>query len=372
LAGIILGPILIFQDALPFEELRIFSELGILMLMLLAGLTTDFEAFTENKMASVIVGSLGVIVTFFIILIPLYIFLGPIYDINFVSALFISAIISNTAIEVSAAVLMDSKRVNLKAVIIGASFVDDILAVFLIGLVSPMAFDASVPPVEDILVLAVLVIAFLIVTLVFATRIFEVIFNKLKGREGNVTLTATLITGFAFAFIASIIGLHEVIGAYIAGLIIGRWGSEVTPTLRRRIAWEKLKYDIDTPIRAIFGPLFFGFIGISVARVAQTGEMDLIMAAAPLTLILLTLAIAGKVSGCGLGAKLSNFNKNDSVKIGTAMCGRGALELVLVNYALNIDLIDEVIFTALVIMTVLTVIITPIIYNYVSKEDYEY
>jgi Kef-type K+ transport system membrane component KefB len=361
----ILGPILLFQDALPLEELEVFSELGILMLMLLAGLTTDFEAFRENKMGSVVVGSLGVVVTFFIVLIPIYIFLGPIYKINFVSALFIAAILSNTAIEVSAAVLMDSKRVNLKAVIIGASFVDDILAVFLIGLVSPMAFNEKVPAIEDILFLSALVLVFLVVTLVFATKIFEIIFNKLKGREGKITLTATLITGFGFAFIASIIGLHEVIGAYIAGLIIGKWGSEVTPTLRRRIAWENLKYDIDTPIRAIFGPLFFGFIGISVA---MTGRIDLIMAV-PLIAIFLVLAVAGKVLGCGLGAKLSGFNKDDSVMIGFAMCGRGALELVLVNYAFSIDLIDETIFTALVVITVLTVIITPILYNLVSKEE---
>jgi Kef-type K+ transport system membrane component KefB len=365
LAGMILGPILLFQDALPLEELEVFSELGILMLMLLAGLTTDFEAFRENKMGSVVVGSLGVVVTFFIVLIPIYIFLGPLYKINFVSALFIAAILSNTAIEVSAAVLMDSKRVNLKAVIIGASFVDDILAVFLIGLVSPMAFNEKVPAIEDILFLSALVLVFLVVTLVFATKIFEIIFNKLKGREGKITLTATLITGFGFAFIASIIGLHEVIGAYIAGLIIGKWGSEVTPTLRRRIAWENLKYDIDTPIRAIFGPLFFGFIGISVA---MTGRIDLIMAV-PLIAIFLVLAVAGKVLGCGLGAKLSGFNKDDSVMIGFAMCGRGALELVLVNYAFSIDLIDETIFTALVVITVLTVIITPILYNLVSKEE---
>ena len=365
LAGMILGPILLFQDALPLEELRVFSELGILMLMLLAGLTTDFEAFRENKMGSVVVGSLGVVVTFFLVLIPIYIFLGPIYEISFVSALFIAAILSNTAIEVSAAVLMDSKRMNLKAVIMGASFVDDILAVFLIGLISPMAFDGKVPAIEDILFLSALVIVFLVVTLVFATKIFEFIFNKLKGHEGKITLTATLITGFGFALVASLIGLHEVIGAYIAGLIIGKWGSEVTPTLRRRIAWENLKYDIDTPIRAIFGPLFFGFIGISVA---MTGQFDLIMAV-PLIAILLVLAVAGKVFGCGLGAKLSGFNKDESVMIGFAMCGRGALELVLVNYAFSIDLIDETIFTALVVITVLTVIITPILYHLVNKED---
>ncbi|MCK5561718.1 MAG: cation:proton antiporter, partial [Thermoplasmata archaeon] len=239
LAGIVLGPILLYYSALPENELRVFSELGILMLMLLAGLTTDFEAFRENKSASIIVGVLGVVVTFLLVLFPIYFILGPMYDISLVSALFIAAIISNTAIEVSAALLMESKFVKLKAVIIGASFVDDILAVFLIGLISPFAAEsAQAPQFNDIIFLALIVIVFLFVTLTIATRIFDAIFEKLKGQEGKITLTATLITAFGFAFIARLVGLHEVIGAYIAGLIIGKWGSQVTPLLRRRIAWE--------------------------------------------------------------------------------------------------------------------------------------
>jgi Kef-type K+ transport system membrane component KefB len=275
------------------------------------------------------VGVMGVVVTFFLVLIPIYFILGPMYDISLVSALFIAAIISNTAIEVSAALLMESKFVKLKTVIIGASFVDDILAVFLIGLISPFAAEGiQTPHLESILYLAVLIIIFLVVSLTIATKIFDAIFERLKGHEGKITLTATLVTGFGFAIIAKLVGLHEVIGAYIAGLIIGKWGSQVTPLLRRRIAWEKLKYDIDTPLRAIFGPLF----------------------------------------GCGLGAKLSKFNKKESVMIGYAMCGRGALELVLLNFALNINLIDETIFTALVFVTISTVILTPILYKLAGKE----
>ncbi len=365
LAGIILGPILIFYSTLPENELRVFSELGILMLMLLAGLTTDFEAFRENKSASIIVGVLGVVVTFLLVLFPIYFILGPMYDISLVSALFIAAIISNTAIEVSAALLMESKFVKLKAVVIGASFVDDILAVFLIGLISPFAASGvQTPQFENIIYLAVLIIIFLVVSLTIATKIFDAIFEKLKGHEGKITLTATLITGFGFAFVARMVGLHEVIGAYIAGLIIGKWGSQVTPLLRRRIAWEKLKYDIDTPLRAIFGPLFFGFIGITVVVVK---EVDVFMVVL-LTVSILVLAIGGKFFGCGLGARLSKFNKKESVKIGYAMCGRGALELVLLNYAFNINLIDETVFTALVFVTIFTVILTPILYKLASKE----
>jgi Kef-type K+ transport system membrane component KefB len=179
------------------------------------------------------------------------------------------------------------------------------------------------------------------------------------GGQSKMTLTATLIVAFLFAIIASLIGLHEVIGAYIAGLIIGKWGEHIGPMLKRRIAWGKLKTDIDTPLRAIFGPLFFGFIGISVV-IEEAGEILNII---PLVLLLTVLAILGKVIGCGLGARIFRFSKRDSWTIGCAMCGRGALELVLLSFGRSIDLINDTIFTALVLVTILTVIITPLIFS---------
>ena len=362
LAGIILGPIMFVLVAPyfiePSTELSVLSQFGVLMLMLLSGLMTDYKTFLKNRRASISIGIAGVAVTFILIYLPLYLIIGPIYNISPMTSLFIAAILSNTAIEICAAVLLRSRRSRLKAVVIGASFVDDIIAVFLIGIVSSMVYSGSVPSIQSLVFLSIEIVAFLAISLLLASIIIERIFDRLIGGESKITLTVTLVVAFLFAIVAKLIGLHEVIGAYIAGLIIGKWGEHVGPMLKRRIAWEKLKADIDTPLRAIFGPLFFGFIGLSV----MLPNYDQLYLLIPLILVISVLAILGKVIGCYLGAKLFNFSNNESLTIGCAMGGRGALELVLVSFGFGTGLIDETIFTTLVMVTVITVIATPIMY----------
>jgi Kef-type K+ transport system membrane component KefB len=367
LAGIILGPIMLAISApyiiSPTTELQVLSQFGVLMLMLLAGLMTDYKSFLKNRHASIFVGTIGVLATFLMIFLPLHFFIGPLYGLSPLANLFIAAILSNTAIEICAGILLTSNRPKLKAVIIGASFVDDIIAVFLIGIVSAMVYSGETPTYESIFILSIEIILFLVISLLVATLVIEKIFDKLAGGRGKITLTVTLIVAFVFAIISNLIGLHEVIGAYIAGLIIGKWGEHVGPMLKRRIAWEKLKTDIDTPLRAIFGPLFFGFIGLSLVFPSMENATNVI----PLILLLLLLALAGKILGCGVGAKVFKFSNNESFTLGCAMCGRGALELVLVSFGRGAGLIDNTIFTTLVMVTVITVIVTPIIYTLAER-----
>ncbi len=363
LAGILLGPVLLSIIApyfiAPTRELLVLSQFGVLMLMLLSGLMTDYQAFFKQRRASIFIGISGVAVTFLMIYLPLHFIIGPIYHLSNMTNLFIAAILSNTAIEICAGILLRSQRPKLKAVIIGASFVDDIIAVFLIGIVSSMAYSGSTPSIQSIAILSIEIIVFLAVSLLVASYVIERLFDKIIGGRSKITLTVTLIVGFTFAIISSLIGLHEVIGAYIAGLIIGKWGARVGPMLKRRIAWEKLKTDIDTPLRAIFGPLFFGFIGLSIVFPA----IDDLHSALPLIIIISILAILGKIIGCGLGAKLFNFSNSESLTLGCAMCGRGALELVLISFGHEAGLINDTIFTTLVMVTVITVITTPIMYT---------
>jgi Kef-type K+ transport system membrane component KefB len=244
---------------------------------------------------------------------------------------------------------MHSSNQKIKAVVMGASFVDDIMAVFIIGVISPFVFlDVTPDPIEFVW-LAARVIIFLLITLFIATLVLEKVFDRLqKGTEEyKLMLTTTFILTFLFALTANWVGLHFVIGAYLAGLVIGKWGSKVEPMLRRRITWRKLVEDIDPPLRAIFGPIFFGYIGLSVSIIITKGGTT-VSEVLYLIIILGILVFAGKIIGCGLGARLCKFNKNESLMIGAAMCGRGALELVLLSFGLEVGAINETQFTALV------------------------
>jgi Kef-type K+ transport system membrane component KefB len=378
LAGIVIGILFMtfssqyFIDALP--SLSVLSQFGVIMLMLLSGLMTDYRTFIKNEKASIFIGTIGVIVTFVLVFIPMQFIIGPMFGVNeTIVNLFIAAILSNTAIEICAGVLLHSKRVKLRAVIIGASFVDDIIAVFLIGIVSTMVYTGQPPLIEDIAILSIKVIAFLAISLLLVSALIEKGFDKIMRGGGKITLTVTLIMAFSFAIVASLLGLHEVIGAYIAGLIIGKWGERVGPMLKRRIAWQKLKEDIDTPLRAIFGPLFFGFIGLSlIIPSVEDPENNIalfseITTAFPLVIMILVLAILGKVIGCGSAAKFVKFSNKESLALGCAMCGRGALELVLVSFGYTAGIIDVTVFITLVLVTIITVLLTPILYTIAER-----
>ncbi|UCE73769.1 MAG: cation:proton antiporter, partial [Methanomassiliicoccales archaeon] len=170
LAGLILGPAVLGLIAISSGEenpLEYFSLFGILMLMLLAGLITDFESFSENKMSSIFIGAMGVLVSFVIVFLPLYF----LFSIDFLASLFIAAVLSNTAIEVCAGIMIHSSNQKIKNIVLGASFVDDIIAVFLIGIVSSMVFLGETPKILDIAWLSLRVIIFLIVALLIVARL---------------------------------------------------------------------------------------------------------------------------------------------------------------------------------------------------------
>lgn len=367
LAGLILGPALLGFIVFSIGEenpLEYFSQFGILMLMLLAGLITDFESFAENKMSSIVIGAFGVIVSFVMVFLPLHFLL----DVDLLPSLFIAAILSNTAIEVCAGILIHSTNQKIKNVVLGASFVDDIIAVFLIGIVSSYVFLGETLDIVEIGWLAVKVIIFLIVTLVVVSWPLEKLFDRLhKGAEEfKLMLTTTFILTFLFALVATWVDLHYVIGAYIAGLIVGKWGSRVGPMLRRRITWRKLVDDIDTPLRAIFGPIFFGYIGLLVSVIVKEVGAPL-WEVVSLILVISILAFFGKIIGCGLGARICKFKDSETIVIGTVMCGRGALELVLLSFGLEIGAITEPQFISLVIVTLITIVLTPILYTLTIK-----
>ncbi|UCE73859.1 MAG: cation:proton antiporter, partial [Methanomassiliicoccales archaeon] len=196
------------------------------------------------------------------------------------------------------------------------------------------------------------------------------LFDRLhKGTEEyKWMLTTTFILTFIFALVATWVGLHYVIGAYIAGLIIGKWGSKIGPLLRRHISWHKLVEDIDPPLRAIFGPIFFGYIGLSASIIVHEGNIAF-WEVVPLILVLSILVFFGKILGCGIAARICKFDNKESLTLGMAMCGRGALELVLLSFGLEIGAITEPRFISLVIVTLITIILTPILYSLSLKRS---
>jgi Kef-type K+ transport system membrane component KefB len=363
-AGLLLSPLLL-AVVYPEPTRLLFAPFGILMLMLLSGLMTDFRSFAENKFPAFLTGAFGVVVTVGVVFYALMALGVPV-----LASLYLSVILSNTAIEVSAKVMMEKMpSAKVYTIVMGASFVDDILAVFLIGLVGSATLMGTVDAWE-LLMLSAKVLAFLFVTLVLIPPLFERVklFNRLvtrKGREEKIVFTFTILLAFSIALAAKLVGLHEVIGAYIAGLLVGKWGSQVGPLLRRRRVYLELLDDMVPSIKAVFTPIFFGYVGVMLGSILATTEIT--PSIALYTLVMFGAAIIGKLVGCGLGARLSGLKGDESVLVGVAMGGRGALEFVLISLGYQYGLLTEELFTAVVGATLLTVIFTPTAYSVVRR-----
>ena len=365
LGGVILSPILL-NLVVPSEVLKMFSQFGIIMLMLLSGLLTDFRAFQEYKFKSLIVGVLGVLVSMALIFSTMY-FMG----FSWITSLFISVILSNTAVEVCARILMNkSSNKIVNAIVMGASFVDDIVAVFLIGVVGSIALNQTVT-LNYMIFISSKVILFIVISLILVPYFMERynIIDHLIGtgpRREKVLLTFTILFALLFAIIAQYSGLQGIIGAYIAGLVIGKWGSKVGPLLKRRIAYDDLVDDIEPISHALFTPLFFGYVGLQLGTILTSLKITGFVLI--LVTLLSTMAILGKIIGCGGGALLSKVPFKEAGYIGVAMGGRGALELVLLSIAYDRGIINGEVFASVIVVTLITVIVTPLLLIFYEKK----
>ena len=362
IGGFILGP-MVLAIVHPTESLTLLADFGILLIMLVAGMETNFNAFKQNVKGSIIVAVLGVVATFLLVYFPL-VALGFRWD----TALFLAAIMSNSAIEVCASIFSRSSHPTLKSVVLGASFVDDILAVFLLGIVSSSVLGGEAMTPASIVVISIKILIFMLVSFFLLSRAIDWLFDRIRSEDGSekLLLTTAILTAFGFAILARLVGLNAVIGAYIGGLVIGKWGMKVGPMLKRRIAWNRMMDDLNAMLKAIFAPLFFGYVGLVLSYNTMGSDNYLLIVAT--VGLFVGLGFAGKYIGCGLGAKFSGFSGKAAFMVATAMLGRGALEMILARYALESGVISQDIFTALILFVLVTIIVAPLLYTYTEKQ----
>jgi len=180
-----------------------------------------------------------------------------------------------------------------------------------------------------------------------------------KYEERAVPLAFALCLALAFAVLAHKIGLHMIIGAYMAGLFISRLRERPIVTLQSRIRLNAMLDDITSSFQSILTPVFFVFVGLSLT--ADWGQISLIA-----LVLLIVVAFVGKFVGCGIGATLTGYKKDRTI-IGVAMCSRGALELAILHFGLAAKVVPYGLFATMVVVVLIVIIITPILFKYVSR-----
>ncbi|AEH24304.1 cation:proton antiporter [Pyrococcus yayanosii] len=353
--GIILGPF-VLDLVSPSEQLKVLSEFGLLMMMLYMGLTSNFSAIAQNTQKALVVASFGVAFSFILGYLTVRAFGFP-----FVAAIFVGVTLGNTAIEVTSGVLVKERVGRLvSSVLMGAAFADDIIAVYLIGVVTAMTKGSL--DLISIVLLTLKIALFLVATLLIS----EFVFKRSHWfyavvRNLNVFFTFTIILTFALAVIAEEIGLNQIIGAYLAGLTISRLRERKDPLVVSKIKLNELINDLQVVLTEFFIPLFFIYVGLMFNPPLEKVSIPLILA-------LYASAVLGKLIGCSLGMKLFRASWSDAILVGIGMGGRGSLELAILKFGLESGIIDQSLFATIIIISMLTALTTPIFFKHAIKK----
>lgn len=350
LAGLIFGPALfgVFQED---ETIKVLAELGIFFLMLHAGLETHPRDLLNSSKKSIAIAAGGVVL-------PLLLGYGVATYFGYepIKAAFIGMALSITAISVTTKIFKDFKfnKSNIAHLVMGAAIIDDIAAFLMLSIIIGIVHGGgTITPLEVAWLIGKVGLFFGGVILV-GTK-FIPVFSKVFSDKGYKAFTFTLILALAFGVFAEYIGLHYILGAYIAGLFVKE--EIIHPDVYKKI--EDRLFGLSY---SFLGPIFFVSLGFHVDFGVFKDPTTL-----PFLLAIIAAAIIGKVVGAGGMAYLVGMSKKESMIVGMSMNGRGAVELILAVIGLELGLIGETVFSVLVFMAFFTTLMTPIILKYLLK-----
>ena len=332
---------------------EILARLGVVILLFEVGLESTVRDMLKVGLPSVLVAVLGVLAPFALgwgvgaLMLP---------DKSIYVHAFLGATLTATSVGITARVLQDLRRSQSPEarVILGAAVIDDVLGLVILAVVAGVITSADrggSPSYAEIGVVLGKAVAFLFGALVLGVYLSPRVFGLASRLSGQGVLLATaLVFCFVLAYLASIIGLAPIVGAYAAGLILE--DAHFRPFANRgELQLEHLVH----PLSTLLVPVFFVVMGMRVDLTAF-GRMDVLGLAALLTLA----AMIGKQL-CALGAIGWPL---DRLSIGIGMMPRGEVGLIFANIGLGLTLagqpiVDHAIFSAVVIMVIVTTMATP-------------
>jgi Kef-type K+ transport system membrane component KefB len=265
-------------------------------------------------------------------------------------ALLIGVALSATSIAITADTLRELGRLQSPEakLIIGAAVIDDVLALLALSMTEQFGGGAIDP--AAIALMAVKAVLFIGVGAWLGQKLLarlseRIDASQLAVRSPEFVFVLGLLTAFSYALIAEYIGLSAIVGAFVAGVVFE--GIHVNKSRSVHIGAEY--------VRASFGAVFFVSLGV-LADMRTLGADTLIFAGA-LTLV----ALLSKLVGCGLSARATGIASRQSMIIGVGMAPRGEVAMVIALLALNRGIIEQPAYVALVLMSLVTTLIVPIL-----------
>ncbi len=349
LAGLILGPTVLdmfhvwpvfSHDANLAESITLLAEMGVLLLMMLAGLELHLPELVKSGKVAALAGTLGV-------LIPLGLGWGTavLFGTTSSGALFVGLALAATSVSISAQTLLEMGvlRSRVGLALLGAAVFDDILVILALS-ISLILVGGSGGGLAEIAITILKMLGYLVGASLLGFWVVPRLVSwvdRLPISQGTVAVVMVLCLFYAWAAEA-LGGMASITGAFLVGLFLARL---------------PFKDRIETAVSALaYGflvPIFFVNIGLSVNLRAITGS------AWWFALVVTLIAVVSKIIGSGLGARLSGFNGRESLQLGIGMVSRGEVGLIVASFALIEGLILPDTFSIIVFMVIIATILTP-------------
>jgi len=355
LIGLLLGPTVLNVLGLPIftpaestiphvsldAVMRDLSEIGVLLLMFVAGLETDVAEMRR-------VGNVAFWSAFGGVVLPLVAgaataaaFGFPLYW----EGIFIGTILTATSVSISAQTLIEigALRSREGATILGAAVIDDVMGIMLLSLIVALAkASAAGVDVTQIAIVVVRLIVYFAAALMAGRAVPLVLSWARRLPVSQAVLSAAVVIAMVYAWAAEAIGgVAAITGAYVAGVLI---------------AQTSFKKEIDGGIHplaySIFVPVFFIGIGLQANGRALGDRVGF-------TIALVAVAIVAKAVGCAVSARWCGFTTQQSIRVGVGMISRGEVGLIVAGYGLANGLIGRDVFSASVIVVLVTTMVTP-------------
>ena len=286
--------------------------------------------------------------------------LAVLFGFDSASAIFVGTACTATSIAITANVLKELGKLQSEAAktIIGAAVIDDVLALLVLAISTDVVGGSF--SYLGIAIVTVKAVAFIVIAAAFGILVVSKYLAKLDRtpfvrKYPEFIFIFAMMLAFLYAMIAEAVGLSAIVGAFIAGVSFKDVKLHQSHSLK-----EGAEY-----LQIIFASIFFVSLGIIADLHAVTADILLFL------LALTVVAILTKVIGCGIPAKLGGLCTKDSLIVGFGMAPRGEVAMIVALIGLEAGIIGQGVYVTLVLMSLLTTIITPIVYrNWFFKGEY--
>ena len=348
--GLILGPSLLnllqwpmFTDPHLGETISHLAELGVLLLMFIAGLELHLSDLTRSGKVAVVAGALG-----FGLTMGLGAALAMAFSFAPRQALFFGLLLAPTSIGISAQTLMELRmlRSRVGVSLLGAAAIDDSLSVLGVSLFLALAVSGSAEGLAS----GSLVLLRMLLYLVVASTLGIWLLPRLSRFVERLPVSQGV---FAFAFVTMLVyawaaevlgGMAAIIGAFMAGLFLAR------SSLKKRIETEFVPL-----VYGIFVPIFFISVGLSAdIRQLATGGLGLLV-------VMCLVVILTKLLGAGLAGRFGRLKSSEALQLGVGMIPRGEVTLIVATVGITENLIGVEVFSVAVGIVIVTVLLTPLL-----------